>query len=118
MKVESNPAGGPIKAEPKKRAKKKVDDDDEGSSTSATPTPKQATPKKATPKKAHGELSQMQTQVSSDDKPSKDDLFREFRRLCADVANESSYLKKTEIIQKMFTKGADGSEYLIIFMHL
>nr|XP_018909326.1 PREDICTED: DNA ligase 3 isoform X2 [Bemisia tabaci] len=111
VKVESNPAGGPIKAEPKKRAKKKVDDDDEGSSTSATPTPKQATPKKATPKKAHGELSQMQTQVSSDDKPSKDDLFREFRRLCADVANESSYLKKTEIIQKMFTKGADGSGF-------
>ncbi|GJQ69356.1 lig3 [Trypoxylus dichotomus] len=42
---------------------------------------------------------------------SKDGLFREFRRLVADITNESSYLKKTAIVAKLFTHGTDGIEF-------
>nr|CAD7588748.1 unnamed protein product [Timema genevievae] len=38
----------------------------------------------------------------------KDNSFREFRRLCADLANASSYTAKTAIVQAFFTKGTDG----------
>ncbi|KRT85532.1 hypothetical protein AMK59_1586, partial [Oryctes borbonicus] len=41
----------------------------------------------------------------------KDGLFREFRRLVADITNESSYLKKTAIVAKLFTHGTDEIEF-------
>ena len=41
---------------------------------------------------------------------SKDDSFREFRRLCADIAEENSYTGKTAIIKKFITKGTSGGE--------
>lgn len=41
----------------------------------------------------------------------KDLLFREFRRLVADISNVSSYLDKTELVRKMFTKGSDGVSF-------
>ncbi|RZF40363.1 hypothetical protein LSTR_LSTR008793 [Laodelphax striatellus] len=44
-------------------------------------------------------------------KPSKDDLFREFRRLCADIANASSYLAKTARVKEQFTKGSQGDSF-------
>lgn len=41
----------------------------------------------------------------------KDNSFREFRRLCAEIANASSYLTKTSIVKDFFSKGTDGGEY-------
>lgn len=35
---------------------------------------------------------------------SKDNLFREFRRICADIADESSYLGKTKILHTFLLK--------------
>lgn len=45
------------------------------------------------------------------DLKSKDCLFRQFRRLVADITNESSYLEKTAIVKKMLTKGSDEQEF-------
>ncbi|XP_052819765.1 DNA ligase 3-like [Mya arenaria] len=41
----------------------------------------------------------------------KDDSFREFRRLCADIAEENSYTGKTAIVSKFITKGSSGDGY-------
>nr|CAH7750695.1 unnamed protein product [Callosobruchus chinensis] len=43
--------------------------------------------------------------------PVKDDLFKEFRRLVADVTSISSYLEKTECVRTMLTKGTDGKQF-------
>ena len=42
------------------------------------------------------------------DSDHKDNSLREFRRLCADISNNSSYLDKTAIVKKFITKGSDG----------
>lgn len=42
---------------------------------------------------------------------SKDDKFREFRRLCGMVSNESSYLKKTDIFKQFFNFGTSGKGF-------
>jgi DNA ligase-3 len=41
----------------------------------------------------------------------KDNQFREFRKLVADITNISSYLEKTSLVTKMFTKGSDGTGF-------
>ncbi|XP_076867228.1 DNA ligase 3 isoform X2 [Brachyhypopomus gauderio] len=41
----------------------------------------------------------------------KDCLFREFRKLCAMVAEKSSYNTKTEIIREFLKKGSDGDKF-------
>ncbi|XP_018321906.1 DNA ligase 3 [Agrilus planipennis] len=41
----------------------------------------------------------------------KDNQFREFRRLLADVTNVSSYTEKTAIIAKLFTQGSEGNGF-------
>ena len=38
----------------------------------------------------------------------KDDSFREFRRLCADIAEENTYTGKTAIVTKFITKGSSA----------
>lgn len=43
---------------------------------------------------------------------SKDDSFREFRRVCNNIANVDAYTDKTAIIKRMFTKGTQGGKYL------
>ena len=43
----------------------------------------------------------------------KNDSFREFRRLCARVADESSYLGKTRLIRDYINEGHAGSECLM-----
>lgn len=43
----------------------------------------------------------------------KDDSFREFRRLCADIAEENSYTGKTAIVKKFITKGISGGIIII-----
>ncbi|XP_025602268.2 DNA ligase 3 isoform X1 [Athalia rosae] len=41
----------------------------------------------------------------------KDDSFREFRRLCAAVSNASAYTSKTSIVREKFAKGSDGDGF-------
>ncbi|KAL0192598.1 hypothetical protein M9458_010894, partial [Cirrhinus mrigala] len=41
----------------------------------------------------------------------KDSLLREFRKLCALVAEKSSYNAKTEIIRDFLTKGSGGDKF-------
>lgn len=43
--------------------------------------------------------------------PSKDDSFREFRRICSNVADVDAYTDKTAIIKRMFTRGSLGGKY-------
>ena len=40
----------------------------------------------------------------------KDNSFRQFRRLCADIAEEPSYTGKTAIVAKYIKKGSSGGE--------
>ncbi|KAG5892484.1 hypothetical protein JTB14_015394 [Gonioctena quinquepunctata] len=51
------------------------------------------------------------TNSSSSEKTPKDQLFKQFRRLVADITNTSSYLDKTECVKKTFTEGSDGSGF-------
>lgn len=46
----------------------------------------------------------------------KDCLFREFRKLCAMVAENNSYNVKTQIIEKFLRKGTGGGWYLIFIL--
>lgn len=41
----------------------------------------------------------------------KDNLLREFRKLCALVAEKSGYNAKTEIIRDFLAKGSGGGEH-------
>lgn len=52
--------------------------------------------------------------VNKTDLMHKDNSFREFRRLCAEIANASSYLTKTSIVRDFFNKGTDGGEYKFV----
>lgn len=45
------------------------------------------------------------------DETHRDNAFREFRKLCMNVSNASSYLTKTAIIKEMFTKGTEGDSF-------
>lgn len=98
-------------------------------------TPKKATPKKKSPPKAApspvasskpaakqiraASMSTSSTATTStapnmDDVPkssSKDDMFREYRRLCAMIAEEASYNEKTNIVKNFVNYGANGSGY-------
>lgn len=47
---------------------------------------------------------------------SKDDTFREFRRVCSNVADVDAYTDKTAIIRKIFTRGAQGGKYFVILI--
>ncbi|XP_046819476.1 DNA ligase 3 isoform X1 [Vespa crabro] len=44
-------------------------------------------------------------------KPTKDDLFREFRRICSNVAEVDAYKEKTAIIRNMFIHGSSGDGF-------
>ena len=48
----------------------------------------------------------------------KDNSFRQFRRLCADIAEESSYLGKTALVRTYITKGSGGGEHFIFTLSL
>lgn len=47
--------------------------------------------------------------------PTKDDLFREFRRICANVAEVDAYKEKTAILRNMFIHGSSGGKYIYIY---
>lgn len=50
-------------------------------------------------------------QNGNNSKIHKDLLFREFRRLVADISNVNSYLEKTDLVRTMFAKGSDGTSF-------
>nr|XP_039250654.1 DNA ligase 3-like isoform X2 [Styela clava] len=91
---------------------------------------KKATPKKQKPAKApspvkmkasplskpiqSASIHTLSTSADSSKPPppfSKDNNFREYRRLCAMIADESSYNEKTNIVKNFITHGASGSGY-------
>uniref|UniRef100_A0A1B6ENC4 DNA ligase n=1 Tax=Cuerna arida TaxID=1464854 RepID=A0A1B6ENC4_9HEMI len=86
-----------------------------------TTTPKAKQTKQQTPTKpavttsAVTKAPTVATNISSaatpSDKMHKDNSFREFRRLCADIANASSYLTKTSIVRDFFNKGTEGDGF-------
>jgi DNA ligase 3 len=45
------------------------------------------------------------------DATTKDNSFREFRRICAEVANESSYTGKTKILHEYFQRGSNKKKF-------
>lgn len=83
--------------------------------TKFTPKKKEPKPKttlaKNTSRKEKTSTSDNNTDQTQIPKDHKDNLFREFRRLVADVTNENSYLEKSAIIKTRFTKGADGNGF-------
>lgn len=40
----------------------------------------------------------------------KDNSLRQFRKICFSLSSESSYLKKTSILEEFFKKGTDGGK--------
>ncbi|CAN8030804.1 unnamed protein product [Ixodes persulcatus] len=97
--------------------------------SSATPSKRKlASPKGSPSKKQKLELASPKTSPGStattqsdfnvadlDDVPtkstSKDDSFKEFRRLCAAISEESTYTGKTAIVAKFFKEGSTGKGF-------
>lgn len=50
---------------------------------------------------------------SSNDAEEKDNSFRQFRKLCADLAEENGYNGKTAIVERYITDGVTGSMYIL-----
>lgn len=48
---------------------------------------------------------------SDDPNVEKDNSFRQFRRLCADIADESSYTGKTQLVHNYITRGHSGTGF-------
>ncbi|XP_008426731.1 DNA ligase 3 [Poecilia reticulata] len=63
----------------------------------------------ASPAAKAGSSSVLSTQLC--DAQHKDCLFREFRKLCAMVAENNSYNSKTQIIEKFLKKGTGGDKF-------
>lgn len=74
------------------------------SSTATKAGPSSSSPGPSPAKASQG--STLSTQFCQPDH--KDCLFREFRKLCAMVAEKSSYNAKTEIIKDFLKKGSAG----------
>lgn len=48
---------------------------------------------------------------SPEKRATKDDSFKEFQRVCNDVAREDAYTEKTAVLKRMFSKGSEGGEF-------
>lgn len=76
---------------------------------SSPPPAAKETPEKQNPK---NQDSIKKTTTEYDKKSeNRDNAFREFRRVCANIANASAYTEKTAIVKKMFSDGAKGSKF-------
>ncbi|XP_044729556.1 DNA ligase 3 [Chrysoperla carnea] len=73
--------------------------------------PKRLSPQKQQKPKTIVTPTSSKANTSSDYKDHKDNQFREFRRLCTDIANVSSYLEKTALVKELFEKGRDGDGF-------
>ncbi|XP_035828474.1 DNA ligase 3 isoform X2 [Aplysia californica] len=118
---------GDLKPEDKDVIKKLIDEYLSKTGNKPSPKPKkavQATLPGASPAKADAPSSSSDSAPSSSRTPSKpstssaadgedpnaekDNSFRQFRRLCADIAEENSYLGKTKLVKSYITKGHSG----------
>ncbi|CAL1678471.1 unnamed protein product [Lasius platythorax] len=85
---------------------------------------KTASPRKAAPSSSNTSgktTKKRKKEAATDDKErdneekekisSKDDSFREFRRVCSNIANVDAYTDKTAIIKRMFTRGVQGDGF-------
>nr|CAD7567649.1 unnamed protein product [Timema californicum] len=88
----------------------KKEDKEKKDTLAATPTQKKKT-KKTKDDMENSSVIPSNSSGSLNYKNHKDNSFREFRRLCADLANASSYTAKTAIVQTFFTKGTDGDTF-------
>ncbi|XP_076451969.1 DNA ligase 3-like [Babylonia areolata] len=77
---------------------------------SYSPSKVNPSPKKA-PDVDEPSTSSAGVQNSDDPNIEKDNSFRQFRRLCADIADENSYTGKTQLVQNYINKGHSGSGY-------
>ncbi|XP_069002021.1 DNA ligase 3 [Embiotoca jacksoni] len=75
---------------------------------SGSPGPSSSSSSSSSPAKA-SQGSALSTQLC--DLQHKDCLFREFRKLCAMVAEINSYNSKTQIIEKFLRKGSGGDKF-------
>ncbi|XP_042220055.1 DNA ligase 3-like isoform X2 [Homarus americanus] len=111
-----------------KKIRALVDDLLENANTPKKTTSKKTTPKKQTPQKktaqktgklgpstpSGGESSSAPPPPRTDpgmDRTHKDNAFREFRRICANIAEESSYLGKTEILSNFLKNGTSKTGF-------
>lgn len=105
----------PVKEKKSKTPKKKPKEDD----------PDDAPP--STSKKAKVESSSTEKKATESKKPSggserdvkfaeKDNSFREFRKLCAVIADVASYTGKTEAVREFFQKGTGEGKALDHFI--
>ncbi|XP_053563410.1 DNA ligase 3 isoform X2 [Bombina bombina] len=107
-------------ATPRKKTPSKANQPSGGSSTSSPQTPiASPSPHKfsgfsakpgQTPSSSNSSMGSSLSTAKCDLKH-KDCLLREFRKLCAMVAEESSYNTKTQIIQHFLTKGTSGDGF-------
>ncbi|XP_014297382.1 DNA ligase 3 isoform X3 [Microplitis demolitor] len=89
------------------------------SSSPAKDEPPRKVKKQSTPPQRDSKKTTEDHEKNSDDSDSKkkvktenrDNAFREFRRVCANIANASAYTEKTGIIKKMFTGGTSGDDF-------
>lgn len=78
----------------------------------STPTKSTATDNKKAGSSGDGSHSSSPVKGGSD-KNSKDNAFREFRRICARLAEEPSYNAKSKILADFFDKGSSGGTGVI-----
>ncbi|XP_033970043.1 DNA ligase 3 isoform X2 [Trematomus bernacchii] len=76
-----------------------------GSSSSPGPSSSSSSPSSSSPSQGSALSSQLC------DRNHKDCLLREFRKLCATVAEHNSYNTKTQIIEKFLRKGSAGDKF-------
>lgn len=48
---------------------------------------------------------------SPEKRATKDDSFKEFQRVCNDMARKDAYTEKTAVLKRMFSKGSEGGEF-------
>jgi len=123
--IKENPRGGGgagtsknTKAERKSPAKKAANGSPQKAATNFFESPKKGAKKTVEEKNGNAEENGETSTILEEKRPKqgieghKDNSFRQFRQLCALVAEEPSYNAKTEIIQKFFTKGTNGKSFM------
>lgn len=78
-----------------------------------TTTPDTINPQKTSPVQtgSNADISVQDLDVPPSQGASKDDAFKEFRRLCASISDESTYTGKTSLVAKFFKGGTTGKGF-------
>uniref|UniRef100_A0A7N9AYM1 DNA ligase n=1 Tax=Mastacembelus armatus TaxID=205130 RepID=A0A7N9AYM1_9TELE len=100
-----------VNASPKKKVQAKLNTS--GQLTAPPPDPSAGTSSSSGPSSSSSAKSCQRSNLSTQlcDLQHKDCLFREFRKLCANVAENNSYNVKTQIIEKFLKKGSGGDKF-------